>query len=170
MRIFLFQLALFLAVLVLQFGVVSALPAPWHAMLIPVVLAPLWLRMRWYAFERIGWWPVLMGIAADVMSPYPFGTMTVAYLALAWIIRLLCIRLIPRLSFVSYTLVVSLGLLSFGLIWIVMNAARSVDGFVPMLLSFGARSIPILLTSLAGSLVVFGLSHQLGLFDHARRA
>lgn len=170
MRIFLLQLVLFVGVLVMQLGVVSALPAPWHAMLVPVVLAPWWVRSRWYAFERIGWWPLLMGITADVMSPYPFGTMTVAYLALAWTVRLVCIRLIPRLSFGSYAVVATLGLSAFAFIWVMMNAVRAAEPFGTSFVAFGIRSLPIVGVSLAGSLAVFAVSQRFGVFDHVRRA
>lgn len=170
MRGFILQLILFVGVLVVQLGVVSALPAPWHAFLVPVVLAPWWVRSRWYAFERIGWWPLLIGITSDVVSPYPFGTMTVAYLALAWTVRLVCIQLIPRLSFASYALVASLGLTAFAMVWVSMNAVRSQEAFGVSFVAFGIRSLPIVALSLAGSLLVFGISQRFGVFDHVRRA
>lgn len=170
MQLFFFQFVLFLGILVLQFGVFSALPAPWHSMLVPVVLAPWWIRSRWYAFEHIGWWPLLVGISADVLSPYAFGTMTVAYLALAWTVRLLCIRLIPRMSLGSYAVVVSLGLTAFAVLWVFMNTVRSADPWRTAIAAFGTHMVPMVGYSLVGSLIVFALLQRFGAFDHVRRA
>lgn len=170
MQVLLLHLTLFGVLLVLQFGVTSALPTPWHTVLVPVILAPWWVRSRWYAFEHIGWWPLVVGITADVMSPYPFGTMTVAYLALAWTVRLFCIRLIPRLSIGSYALVVTVGMCAFAFVWVCMNTARAAQPWQEALLAFGTRAIPMVGYTLIGSLIVFAVSQRFGAFDHVRRA